>query len=98
MDYDLSPPSTSFNMAMALNLGLLIIPPNHRIIEEGKAFLMVNNRVTYQRQSWIPDAPAGMQAVFIPAASDKNHPVPAIIVEHELYFNLHIISIMLTWD
>ena len=27
MDYDLSPPRTSLNMVMALNLGLLIIPP-----------------------------------------------------------------------
>ena len=52
-------------MAMALNLGLLIIPPKHSTIEESKAHLMVNNKVTYQRQSWIPNTPAGMQAVFI---------------------------------
>ena len=58
MDYDLSPLWTSFNMVMALNLRLLIIPPKHSTIEEGKALLMVNNRATYQRQSWIPDAPS----------------------------------------
>ena len=59
---------------------------------------MVNNRTTYQRQSWIPEAPAGEQPVFIPTASDDNHHVPAIIEEHKLYFNLHIISLMFTWD
>ena len=59
---------------------------------------MVNNRTTYQRQSWIPEAPAGEQPVFIPTASDDNHPVPAIIEEHKLYFKLHIISLMFTWD
>ena len=98
IDYDLSPPWTSFNMVMALNLGLLIVPPEHSTIKEGKPLLMVNNKVTYQRQSWIPNAPAGMQAVFIPATSDKNHPVPAIIEEHKLYFNPCIISLMYTWD
>ena len=34
-DYDLSPPWTSFNMVMALNLGLLIIPPEQSTIKEG---------------------------------------------------------------
>ena len=59
---------------------------------------MVNNRATYQRQSWIPEAPAGEQALFIPAASDDNHLVPAIIEDHKLFFNLHLISLMFTWD
>ena len=59
---------------------------------------MVNNKVTYQRQSRIPNAPTGMQAVFIPTTSNKNHLVPAIIKEHKLYFNLHIISLMFVWD
>ena len=59
---------------------------------------MVNNKVSYQRQSWIPDAPTGMQAVFIPTTSDENHLVPAIIKEHKLYFNPHVISLMFTWD
>ena len=90
MDYDLSPPWTLLNMAMALNLGLLIIPQEERTIERGKAFLMVNNRTTNQRQSWIPEAPAGEQALFIPATSNDNHPVLAIVEEHKLYFDLHI--------
>ena len=98
MDYDLSPPWTLFNMVVALNFGLLILPPKHSTIEEGKAFLTVNNRATYQRQSWIPDASAGEQAVFIPTASHKNHLVPPIIEEHKLYFNPHIISHMFMWD
>ena len=57
---------------------------------------MVNNRATYQRQSWIPEAPAGEQALFIPTASNANQLGPAIIEEHKLYFNLHIISLMFT--
>ena len=59
---------------------------------------MVNNRTTYQRQSWIPEAPTGEQVLFIPTASDNNHLVPAIIEEHKLYFNPHIISLMLMQD
>ena len=59
---------------------------------------MVNNRATYQRQSWIPDAPAGEQAVFIPTARADNCPVPVIIEEHKLYFHQHIISLMFMWD
>ena len=98
MDYDLSPPWTLFMMAMALNVGLLIVPPKQSPIKRGKALLMVNNRATYQRQSWIPEAPTGKQAVFIPTASDKNHLVPAIIEEHKLHFNPCIISLMFTWD
>ena len=98
MDYELSPPWMLFNMAMALNLGLLIFPPQQRTIERGKALRMVNNRATYQRQLWIPEAAAGEQMLFIPSASDENHPVPSIIEEHRLYFNPHIISLMFTWD
>ena len=76
----------------------LVLSGHHLIwpIEEGKALLVVNNKVTYHRQSWIPKAP-GMQAVFIPTTSDENCPVPAIIKEHKLYFHLHIISLMFTW-
>ena len=58
-----------------------------KTIKRGQPFLMVNIRVTYQRQSWIPEAPTDEQVLFIPAASDDNHPVPAIIEEHKLYFN-----------
>ena len=88
MDHDLSPPWTLLNVAKALMFRLLIKPPKQRTIETGKAFQMVNDRATYQRQSWIPEAPSGEKALFIPTASDNNHPVPAIIEEHKLYFNL----------
>ena len=54
--------------------------------------------LTYQRQSWIPDAPAGKQVVFIPPARADNCPLPAIIEDHKRYFNPHIISLMFTWD
>ena len=59
---------------------------------------MVNNRITYQRQSWVHDAPTGMQVEFIRATSNKSCPVPAIIEEHKLYFNPCIISLMFAWD
>ena len=98
MDYDLSPPWTLFNMAMALNLRLLIIPLEHRTIESGKALLMVNNRATYQRHSWIPEASTGEQALFIPTASDENCLVLAIFEQHKLNFNPHIILLMFTQD
>ena len=59
---------------------------------------MVNNRATYQRYSWIPEAPAGEQMLFIPTASDNNHLVPTIAEEHKLYFNLCINSFVFTQD
>ena len=98
MDHDPSPPWTLLNLVKALKFGLLVIPPEQRTIKRGKAFQMVNNRATYQRQSWIPEAPAGKQALFIPTASDNDHPVPATIEEHKLYFNPHIISLMFAWN
>ena len=55
---------------------------------------MVTNRITYQRQSWIPDAPKGGQVVFIPAARADSCLVPTIIEEHKLYYNPCIISPM----
>ena len=85
-------------MAMAVNLRLLIIPSKHSTIKEGNALFMVNNKATYQRQSWIPDTPTGEQAVFIPTISNENHLVAAIIEEHKLYFNLCIVSLMFMWD
>ena len=98
VDHHLSPPWISLNMAKALNLGLLTIPQEGKIIGRGQPFLMVNNRATYQRQSCIPKHQMGKQALFIPTASDDNHLVPAIIEEHKLYFNLCIISLMFMQD
>ena len=94
MDHDLSPPWTSLNMVKALEFGLFIIPPEQQIIERNKPF----EWATYQRQSWIPDAPTGKQAVFVPAARADNHLVPTIIEERKLYFNPCIISLMFMWD
>ena len=98
MDLSLTPPWVLLNTAKAIKLRVLIAPREQRTIERGQPFLMVNNRATYQRESWIPEAPTGEQALFIPTASDDNHLVPAIIEEHWLYFNLHIISPMFTWE
>ena len=98
MDHDISPPWTSLNMVKTLKVGILIAPSAHRAVQKGKASLMVNNRANYQRQSYMSDAPIGMQAVFILASDDEDHPVPAINEEHKLYFNLHLISLMFTWN
>ena len=98
MDHDLIPPWTLLNMGKTLKFGLPIVPPEQRTPERNEAFQMVNDRVTYQRQSWIPEAPTGEQVLFVPTASDNNRPVPAIIEEHKLYFNLCIISLMFMWD
>ena len=67
---------------------------------------MVNERHTYQEQSWVPDAPKGAQLVFIPAARADNYEAIAIIEEHKLFFNPCIIALMfmrepqfcMTWD
>ena len=57
---------------------------------------MVNDRRTYQEQSWIPNAPKGTQLVFIPAVRVDNHEVIAITEEYKILFNLHIIALMFT--
>ena len=98
MDHDLSPPWTALNMVKALNLELLIIPQEEKIIGRAQPFLMVNNRATNKRQSRIPEAPTGEQVLFIPTASDDNHLVPAIIEEHKLFCNPRIIYLVFTWD
>ena len=59
---------------------------------------MVNNGLTYQEQSWVPDARKGTQLVFIPAARADNCKVTTIIEEHKLFFNLHIIALMFTQE
>ena len=38
-----------------------------------------------------------MQAAFIPAIYEESHPVPNIVEEHKLYFNLHVICLMFTY-
>ena len=81
---------------MALKIRMLIKPSIYRAAEEGEATVMVNNRTTYQQQSYILDAPEGMQVVFIPATYSESHPVPDIIKKRKLYFNLGLVSVMFT--
>ena len=66
MDHELSPPWTSLNIAKTLKFGLLIKPPEQDTIERNIAFQMETNGITFQEQSWIPNAPKGGQMVFIP--------------------------------
>ena len=96
MDHDVSPPWTLLNVVKALKFTLLTIPPEQRTIERGQAFRMVKNRATYQ--TWIPEAPAGKQVLFIPGAREDNHLVPAIIEEHKLYFDPCRISLVFMQD
>ena len=79
MDHDLSPPWTSLNIMKAIKVGLFTQPLAQCTIEENKAYLMVNNGLTFQEQSWVPDAYEGAQLVLIPAARVDNHKVTAII-------------------
>ena len=94
VDHDLSPPWTLLNIAKELKFGLFIEPPEQHTIERNIAFEWQLTGSPFQEQSRIPDAPEGSQAVFIPTARADNCPVPAIIEEHKLYFNPHIISLM----
>ena len=57
---------------------------------------MVNDGLTYQEQSWVPDAREGTQLVFIHAARVDNHEVTAIIEEYKLFYNPCIIVLMFT--
>ena len=72
MDHDLSPPSTSLNIAKAIKTGLFAQPLPPCTIEKKKAYLMVNNGLTFQEQSWVPDADKGTQLVLIPTAGAAN--------------------------
>ena len=94
MDHDLSPPWTLLNITKAIKSGLFAQPPPQCTIEKNIAHQMVNDRLTYQEQSWVPDAPKGTQLVFLPAARVDNHEVTAIIEEQKLFFNPHIIALM----
>ena len=61
MDHDLSPPWTSLNIMKAIKSELFAQPPAQCMIEKNIAFQMVNDGLTYQEQSWVPDAPEGPQ-------------------------------------
>ena len=73
MDHDLSPPWTSHNIVKAIKAGLFAQPLLQCTTEKKKAYLMVNNRLTFQEQSWVPEACEGAQLVLIPTARADNH-------------------------
>ena len=98
MDLDLSPPWTSLNIVRAIKAGLFAQPSAQCTIEENKASQMVNNGVTFQEQSWVPDACKGTQLVLIHAARAELCKVTAIIEEHKLFINLCIIALMFTQE
>ena len=98
MDHDLSPPWTRLNSAKAMKAGLFAQPLPPCTTEKKKAYLMVNNRLTFQEQSWVPKAGEGAQLVLIPAARADTQEVTAMIREHKLFFNLHTIVLMFMYE
>ena len=82
------------NIMEAIKSELFIQPPAQCTIDRSIAFQMVNDRLTFQEQSWVPDTPEGAQLVFIPASRADNRVVTTIIEEHKLFFNPLIIALM----
>ena len=72
MDHDLSPPWTSLNIMKAIKAGLFALPPPLCTIEGKRAYLMVNNGLTLQEQSWVPKAGKSAHLVCIPATKVDN--------------------------
>ena len=85
MDHDLSPPWTLLNIAKAIKAGLFAQPLPPHTTEKKKAYVMVNNGLTFQEQSWVPEAGKGAQLVLIHAARADNQEVTAIIEEQPAY-------------
>ena len=98
MNHDLSPPWTWLNIAKAIKAGLLALLPPPHTTEGKRAYLMVNNGLTFQEQSWVPDAGEGTQLVLIPATRVDNQEVTTIIEEHKLFINRCIIVLMFTYE
>ena len=98
MDHDLSPPWTLLNIMKAINAGLFAQPLPPCTTAKKKAYLMVNNGLTFQEQSWVPEAGKGTQLVLIPAARVHNQEVTAITEEHKLFFNPCIIALVFTYE
>ena len=98
MDHDLSPPWTSHNITKAIKAGLFAQPLPQHTIEKKKAYLIVNNGLTFQEQPWVPNAHDSTQLVLIPTARADNWKVTTIIKENKLFFNLHIIALMFTHE
>ena len=98
MDHDLSPPWTLLNIVKPIKSGLFTQPPAQCTIEKKKVHPIANDGLTYQEQSWVPNAPKATQLVFIPTTRVDNCKVTAIIEEHKLFFNPHIIALMFTQE
>ena len=94
MDHDLSPPWTSLNIVKAIKAGLFAQPSEQILREYNAAYQMVNNGLTFQELSWVPSASKGAQLVMDPTARADNQVETAIIEEHKLFFNLHVIALM----
>ena len=93
-DHDISPPWTSLNIVKAIKAGLFAQPSPQCIRDENTAYQIVNNGLTFQEKSRVPNACKGAQLVIIPAARAANHKVTAILEEHKLFFNPSIIVLM----
>ena len=96
MDHDISPPWASLNIAKAIKAGLFALPPPPPTMQGKRAYLMVNNGLTFQKHSWVPEAGKSTQLVLIPAARADNQEVTTIIEEHKLFFTPCIIALMFT--
>ena len=98
MDHDLSPLWTLLNIAKAIKAELFALPPPPCTAQGKRAYLMVNNGLILQGQSWVPNAGDGTYLVLIPATRVDNQEVTAISEEHKLFFTPHIIVLMLTCE
>ena len=94
MDHDISPPWTLLNIVKAMKAGLFALPPPPCTTQGKRAYLMVNNGLTFQEQLWVPKACEGTQLVLIPAARVDNQEVTAIIKDHKLFFTPCIGALM----
>ena len=64
MYHNLSPPWILLNIAKAIKAGLFAPPLPECTTEKKKANLMVYNGLTFQDQSWVPNACKGTQLVL----------------------------------
>ena len=98
MDHDICSPWILLNIVKAIKAGLFELPPPPCTMQGKRAYLMVNNGLTFQEQSWVPEAGEGTQLVLIPAARADNQEVTTIIEEHKLLFTPCIIPLMFTCE
>ena len=56
MDHDLSPPWTLLNIMKAIKVWLFVQLSEQILREDTTAYCTVNNGLTLQEQSWVPNA------------------------------------------